>query len=334
MAEIVLGIGTSHGPMLSTPPDQWGQRVEADRRNPEHWFKGKAYSFDELRALRAPEQLERQIVQPIWNTRYAACRRAIAKLAEVFAETKPDVAVIVGNDQKEMFKDVLIPAMSVYRGEVIPNAFPSNDDIAKMPPGIPIAIPGHIPPQGATYPGLPELATHIIERAMTDEFDLASLASLPNGYDHIPHAFGFVYRQIMNDRAVPSVPVVLNTFYPPNQPTVRRCYEFGGSLLRAIQSWKSDARVALIASGGLSHFVIDEEVDEAVLDALRHRSIEQVAALGEPIFQAGTSEVKNWIPVAGAMATLGFALNVVDYVPCYRSEAGTGNAMGFVYWRG
>ncbi len=58
-----------------------------------------------------------------------------------------------------------------------------------------------------------------------------------------------------------------------------------------------------------------------------------MADLGEAIFQAGTSEVKNWIPVAGAMADLGYPPTVVDYIPCYRSEAGTGNAMGFVYWR-
>jgi hypothetical protein len=32
------------------------------------------------------------------------------------------------------------------------------------------------------------------------------------------------------------------------------------------------------------------------------------------------------------MAELGFDFNLVDYVPCYRSIAGTGNAMGFVHW--
>ncbi|MGH9566166.1 MAG: protocatechuate 3,4-dioxygenase, partial [Candidatus Angelobacter sp.] len=126
---------------------------------------------------------------------------------------------------------------------------------------------------------------------------------------------------------------VLNTFYPPNQPSVARCYDFGKSLLRAIESWKSDARVALIASGGLTHFVVDEDVDNAVMDALKSRKIEGVAKLGEPIFQAGTSEIKNWVPVAGAMADLGYEPNVIDYVPCYRSMAGTGNAMGFVYWK-
>jgi 3-O-methylgallate 3,4-dioxygenase len=333
MAKIVLGIGTSHGPMLSTPPDQWGQRVEADKRNPEHWFKGKAYNFDQLVALRAGENLDAQITQKVWNERHAACRRAIGKLADIFAEAKPDICVIVGNDQMEMFKEPLIPAMSVYRGETIPNKYPEKEEIAKMPPGIPISIEGHIPATGATYQGQPALATHIIETAIADQFDITSMTSLPNGYQHIPHAFGFVFRQMMNDRTIPTVPVCLNTFYPPNQPTVERCYSFGKSLLRAIQSWKSDARVALVASGGLTHFVIDEEVDNAVMDALRARSIKSVAALGEPIFQAGTSEIKNWVPVAGAMADLGYEPNVVDYVPCYRSMAGTGNAMGFVYWK-
>jgi hypothetical protein len=333
MAKIVLGIGTSHGPMLSTPPDQWGQRVVADQRNPEHWFKGKAYTFDQLVALRANENLAEQITQKVWNERHAACRRAIGKLADIYAEAKPDVAVIVGNDQMEMFKDSIIPAMSVFRGETIANDYPTDKEIAALPPGIAISVEGHIPPQGASYKGLPDLATHITETAIRDRFDVTSISGLPAAIHHVPHAFGFVFRQIMNDQPVPTVPVILNTFYPPNQPTVERCYDFGKSLLRAIESWKSDARVALIASGGLTHFVIDEEVDNAVMDALRHRSIEKVAALGEPIFQAGTSEIKNWVPVAGAMADLGYEPNVVDYVPCYRSIAGTGNAMGFVYWR-
>ncbi len=334
MAEIVLGIGTSHGPMLSTPPDQWGQRVEADKRNPAQWFKGKPYSFDQLVELRANERLADQITPKKWAERHAACRKAIETLAAVFADAKPDIAVIVGNDQMEMFTAGTVPAMSVFWGAEIPNEFPSEAELAAMPPGIPIAIPGHIPPQGATYQGLLDLARHIIDRAIGDSFDVAAVEKLPPGAKHaIPHAFGFVYRQIMSDKPVPSVPVVLNTFYPPNQPTVGRCYDFGKSLVRAIRSWDDDLRVALIASGGLSHFVIDEEVDNAVMDALRKRSIADVAALGEPIFQAGTSECKNWVPVAGAMADLGYPPTVVDYVPCYRSLAGTGNAMGFVYWR-
>jgi 3-O-methylgallate 3,4-dioxygenase len=43
--------------------------------------------------------------------------------------------------------------------------------------------------------------------------------------------------------------------------------------------------------------------------------------------------MKNWIPVAGMMADLGFDMELVDYVPCYRSEAGTGTGNTFVAWR-
>ena len=150
--------------------------------------------------------------------------------------------------------------------------------------------------------------------------------------DETPHAFGFVYRQIMLDQPVPSVPIVLNTFYPPNQPTIRRCYELGKALVEAIESWPTNARVALIASGGLTHFVVDEVVDRTVLDCLRDGTVAPIENLGETYFQAGTSEVKNWIPVAGAMAHLGFEFTEVAYIPCYRSEAGTGNGMGFAYW--
>ena len=52
----------------------------------------------------------------------------------------------------------------------------------------------------------------------------------------------------------------------------------------------------------------------------------------ENIFKVGTAEIKNWLPVIAAMNAEGRRYHQVDYVPCYRSEAGTGNAMAFVYW--
>jgi len=52
VAHIVFGLGTSHGPMLSIPPEIWPERVKADRANPQHFYKGRTYTFDELLALR------------------------------------------------------------------------------------------------------------------------------------------------------------------------------------------------------------------------------------------------------------------------------------------
>src|SRR5262249_26308983 len=55
----------------------------------------------------------------------------------------------------------------------------------------------------------------------------------------------------------PAVPFFTNTFYPPNQPSVRRCFSLGKALADAIASWDADLRVAVIGSGGMSHFVVD-----------------------------------------------------------------------------
>ena len=77
MAEIVLGIGTSHGPMLSTPWEKWGGRVAADKQLGCHDFRGGAYSFDELVELRSEEQLAEQITPERWQERSAACEVAL-----------------------------------------------------------------------------------------------------------------------------------------------------------------------------------------------------------------------------------------------------------------
>jgi hypothetical protein len=332
MARIVLGLATSHGPMLTTPPEQWDQRVNFDRKYTEHAFKGRTYDFEGLVKLRAGEGLDRQITKEKWVERHGECQRAIAKLADVFAAAKPDVAVIFGNDQMEMFTDAVIPAFAAYWGETIENRIGPEEERGMQAPGVAVAQAGRIPPGGATYPGLPALGLHLIERLMAERYDVASLKRYRPGRGAIPHAYGFVYRQIMRDRVVPNVPLVINTFYPPNQPTVRRCYEFGIAALKAIEAWPDDVRVALIASGGLSHFVIDEDVDGQVFDAIRSHRIDGLEALGEPIYQAGTSEVKNWVALMGAMAAKNWTAEIAAYVPCYRSLAGTGNAMGFVHW--
>jgi Catalytic LigB subunit of aromatic ring-opening dioxygenase len=330
MAQVVLGIGTSHGPMLVTDTELWSARIPADKANRHPW-RGQLWSFDELVVARKAERLDLQITREVWEERQRRCQAAIEELARAFAAARIDVAVLVGNDQMEIFDERLIPPLSIFLGDAITNHELGSERMAKLPPGIAESIPGYIPAGGAVYRGHPELAMSILRRAVADEFDVACMRTLPK--PETPHAFGFVYRRIMRDNPVPSVPVLLNTFYPPNQPSVRRAYAFGKSLLRGIQEWPSDARVALIASGGLTHFVIDEQVDQLFFEALRARDIARVADLGEHVFQDGTSEMKNWVPVAGAMADLGLAPNIVDYVPCYRSLAGTGNAMAFVCWQ-
>jgi hypothetical protein len=185
------------------------------------------------------------------------------------------------------------------------------------------------------YPCSPELGRHMIESVIADGFDVAQLTKLPTGEigsNAVPHAYGFVYRRIMRDKVPLQVPVLVNTFYPPNQPPAGRCFQFGRALARAVTSWPKDIKVAFIASGGMTHFVLDESLDHELLAAMRAGDASKLAGIPENLFQAGTSEIKNWIVVAGVMAEAGLKMSLVDYVPCYRSEAGTGSAMGFARW--
>lgn len=335
MARVILGIGTSHSPMLSTPWEQWGERVKADRQNPELAFRGKTYDFDSLVALRKDEPLADEITPEKWQARYEACQTAIDALAGKFESVRPDVAVIVGNDQRELWDEENMAAFTVFCGEEIPNRPRTAEQTATLPPGIAIAERGHAPPHEIVHPGQPELGRHIIRSLIADDFDAGQSARLPRGTGYVngvSHAFGFVYRRIMHDGLVPNVPIVLNTFYPPNQIPVRRCVRLGRAIGRAIKSWQSDKTVAVFGSGGLSHFVIDEDVDRRAIEGMQSGDLDALAAIEEELFESGTSEIKNWIAHAAIMAECGLKMTLLDYVPCYRSLAGTGNAMGFAFW--
>ena len=256
-------------------------------------------------------------------------------LKQIFETHRPDMAVVVGNDQMEIFTSDHVPAFAVFWGGYVEGHPRSPEFLAKLNAGVARAEADRTPPVYTQYPCRPEVGRHVIEQIMSDGFDVAQLKRLTVGeigVNSAPHAYGFVYRRVMRDKVVPHVPVFVNTFYPPNQPTAVRCFRFGRALARAIAAWPEDVTVAVIASGGMTHFVIDEEFDQRVLKALRTCDEPELSRLPEPLFQSGTSEIKNWITVAGVMAEARLAMNLVDYVPCYRSMAGTGSAMGFAQW--
>src|SRR5438128_12681232 len=149
MAEIVLGIGTSHGPLLSTPPEQRDFLAKADRSNKEHYFRGKAYDFETLLQTRAPG-FGKEIGLDTRRERHARCQRALDAVGRKFKEVAPDAFVIVGNDQREIFSNELTPAITVFRGTQIENI---PDKKPEVSPGLKIAEKGNCPPDGASYPG-------------------------------------------------------------------------------------------------------------------------------------------------------------------------------------
>jgi len=329
MADIVLGIGSSHGPLLSTPPEQWDLRAKADRANKNHWFRGKTYDYESLLQARAPG-FASEIGVDKRRERFMQCRQALEALGQKFDAVAPDAVVILGNDQREFFNPGLTPAITVYRGAQIRNVQHLNED----QPGLNIAEPANSPAEGATYPGATALADHILRSLGDENFDLAQSDETPSGAPRggIPHAYGFFYHTILEDKTPPSVPIILNVHFPHNTPKLHRCLELGRALYRAIKSFDGFGRVALMASGGLTHFVIDEDFDQQVIAAMKAGDEDALAKLPESYFKVGTAEIKNWYPVIAAMNAAGRKYHQIDYIPCYRSEAGTGNAMCFAYW--
>ncbi|GAA3767437.1 hypothetical protein GCM10022225_62290 [Plantactinospora mayteni] len=334
MAEIVVGIGTSHGPLLNTPPDQWGQRAAADRRNPALAFRGSDHTFEQLAELR--EDFTAENTPKERRQRHKRCREAIDALGDVVRAAEPDVLVVVSSDHKETFTDELLPQFAFYHGATMRHEPFTPEHLAAMPPGLAIAEVANVPAESTIRRCHPELALHLIRSTSEQGFDPSASKELPAGKygDHgIPHGWGFVYQNILGGSGdIPFVPLFVNTFWEPNPPSAARCWQFGLALGRAIASFPGDLRVGLAASGGLSHFVVDEELDRAFLDALLRDDGEYLGALPASLLRSGTSELRNWIVVAGALRGSGLTPRVVDYQPCYRSSAGTGNAMGFVAW--
>lgn len=329
MAKIVLGIGTSHSPLLSTPPEHWETGHSAkDRRD-------YAEIFEERSRQNAP-WIGPELTMERWLQKYAAVQNAIGRLGEVLAEVKPDVAVIVGDDQQEVFKHEARPALAAYWGESLRVIPPDMNDVQDFRRFSKWAEYGDEP---VTYPCEPSLGKHLVESLVEQDFDVMALNQLPEGRQ-IGHAYNFVCRRVMNGNGPPYVPIMLNVFFGLNQPTVGRCYALGRALRRAIDSWEGDKTVALVASGGLSHTMIDEELDRGILAAMEEKDEKGITSWPEERFHFpgkfgfGTGETKSWVTVAGAMAENDLDMHLVDYVACYRTTAGTGVGAGFAYWRG
>ena len=328
MAEIVLGLGSSHSPQLSTPSEMWLTYGEGDKRHQELWAAdGKPYSFEELLSTVDRSAIEKELTASAMETRYQACQQGIATLGSALEQAAPDIVVMIGDDQLELFNEGNMPAMLVYWGETIRN----------VPVPIPEVAPafrkanawGWFADREIDYPIAADLGRHVIEYLVDQRFDVAHSRQLPPGQG-MGHAFGYLYQRILRQKPVPALPIMVNTYYPPNQVTPQRCYELGQAVRAAIEEWPGQARVAVVASGGLSHFVIDEDLDNHVLKAMSNRDAAALSAIPREKLNSGNSEIRNWIAVAGAVEHLD--MQVVDYVPCYRSLAGTGCAMGFAQW--
>jgi len=326
MAQLVLGIGTSHTPMLNAPAEDWPRFYERDSKRTNLLdTEGRLTSYEE-QLKHAPAGITAEITPERMQARHRAVEGAMARLGDFLREARLDTLIVVGDDQDELYHPDNMPGMLIYYGETIPNV--PLKPVANPDWGWRAAARWYEEKEPRDYPVDASLARHLIDALIDREFDIAASAATPKGEGE-GHAIGFVHKRIMKE-IVPIVPVCINTYYPPNQPTPRRCYKLGQAIRAAVESYPGDKRVGIVGSGGLSHFVVDEALDRGFIDMMRRNDAGAIQALPREKLNSGSSEIRNWICVAGAVEHLSLEWSL--YEPGYRTPAGTGTGLGFAFW--
>ena len=331
MARIIMGAGTSHTPLLTFDATLWNDYIARD-------YKQERLNLSDGRWL-SYQQLEKEV-----GGRYASvatidqftaksdlCQRALDRLGADIRAADPDVVVIVTDDETELFTRMNTPAVSVYYGEEIithPRVPAPGMEKTRF---FDTMVKTYAMDQPHTYPALASFAQDIIAGFIESEVDTGAAAQIQDPIKSgFGHGVGFVINRIFAGKTIPVVPVLLNTYYPPNVPKPARCHDIGRALRRAIEASPQDLRVVVMASGGLSHFTVDEQLDRRVLEGFKSGKADLLRSLPVPALNSGSSEIRNWITVAGAIE--GMANRWLEYQPLYRTPAGTGIGVAFGVW--
>src|SRR5262245_28480655 len=255
MANLVLGIGTSHTPMLNAPAEDWPRFIDRDGVREFLDKEGEPATYEQL-LRRAEPHVAAELTPARFAARHAEAQAGVDCLKEALKRAELDALIVVGDDHKELYQDDNMPALVVYYGKTIRNVpldgF-SGADWAKR-----ATARYYEESAPRDYPVASGLALHMINSLIDQEFEPVASDALPDGKGE-GHAFAFVRKRLMEDPELPVVPVLLNTYFPPTQPTPRRCHRLGQAIRAAVESYPGDARIGIVGSGGLSHFVVDEE---------------------------------------------------------------------------
>lgn len=311
MATVVGGMATSHAFAL-VDPDIWARGIAGNRKIYE-----RRYGYEPtLHPKAARETL------PDIKRRYEPVAAGHARLAAWLA-ANADVLLLVGDDQDEQFGLENLPALAIFDGREF-----SCRDLFDPEAG------------PTTYRCHSALADHLLVQATAADFDISVLHELRNG-EIKAHAFGPVLRKLDPAARLQVIPVFVEGIHYP-APSPRRCYEFGRALRRAIDSFGDNLRVAVCASGGMSHFSaafpyaalekvgarpgqygqICEAFDRQVLDLLQAGKGAELANLtNKNLLEQGDVELRSWLVALGLLGD-GVVADVLAYEPFYSCITG------------
>jgi protocatechuate 4,5-dioxygenase beta chain len=208
------------------------------------------------------------------------------------ADTRPDVAILVYNDHATAFSLEIIPTFAIGVAEEFPPA-----DEGWGPRKVPV-VKGHS-----------DLAWHLAESLILDEFDMTMVNEMP-----VDHGLTIPLNLMCGEpREWPCqvIPIAVNVVqYPP--PTGKRCFDLGRAIRRAVESFDQDLRVVVFGTGGMSHQLhgeraglINRDFDTRFLDDLTAdpQRLVQLPHI-EYVREAGSEgiEMVMWLIMRGALS--------------------------------
>ena len=231
--------------------------------------------------------------------------KAFTVLRADLEAARPDVLIVVANDQFVNFFFNNIPTFFVTLASEVKGQFTRHK---------------------FRYCNHKELGLAILREGLKQGIDFSF-----GEYVELQHTQVVPLYFLLPEPKIPILPIYVNTWVDP-LPTPRRCYQVG-ELIRSVAESRGE-RIALLATGGLSHFPgsprigeIDTQFDHQLLEILREGKGKTLADYSlEQLQQAGDSEFLNWMVVLGTVGNV--KSSATFYMP---DHVATG--WGFVSWK-
>jgi protocatechuate 4,5-dioxygenase, beta chain len=228
------------------------------------------------------------------------------------ANEPPDVVILIYNDHASAFDPAIVPTFALGCADEFP---PADEGYGPRP--VPV-VRGHA-----------ELAAHLAESLILDEFDLTLMYEM--AVDHgLTVPLSLVYGQPV-EWPTRVIPLAVNVVqYPP--PTGNRCFSLGKAIRRAVESFPEDLSVQVWSTGGMSHQLqgpragfINSPFDNAFFDRLISdpQELSRVTHL-EYLREAGSEgiELVAWLIMRGALGPAVTELHRHYHVPGSNTAVG------------
>jgi aromatic ring-opening dioxygenase catalytic subunit (LigB family) len=259
---LVSALAASHAPnILLEPGREWED------------FMDLHYSMAPQAAASRPSLEQQKKLREDAEAAFAVLRRDLE-------QARPDVLIVVANDQFVNFFWNNIPSFFVTVGDEVRGQFTRH---------------------GFHYRNHKELGKTIVRVGMEKGVDFSYGESIELQHTQIVPLYF-----LLREPKIPILPIYVNTWVDP-APAPRRCYQVG-ELIREVAD-RSSERIAILATGGLSHFPgsprigeIDETFDHKLLEVMRAGKGQTLLDYSvQDLLQAGDTEFLNWMVAIGAI---------------------------------